>query len=69
MSESNELCYLTIAEAADLIRDGELSPVELTRAFLDRIDRLDPTLNAYITILHEGALADARKAEARKASD
>ena len=64
MTESNELCYLTIAEAADLIRDGELSPVELTRAFLDRIDRLDPTLNAYITILHEGALADARKAEA-----
>ena len=59
-----ELCFLTIREAASLIRDKELSPVELTAAFLDRIERLDPTLNAYITVLSEEALAEARRAEA-----
>lgn len=64
MADSTELCYLTIAEAADLIREGELSPVELTRAFLERIDRFDPVLNAYITVLHDEAMAEARNAEA-----
>ena len=37
---------LTIADAADTIARGELSPVELTRAYLARIDKLDPELNA-----------------------
>ena len=60
----DQLCYLTIRQASQLLRDGELSPVELTRAFLDRIERLDGTLSAYITVLPEEALAEARKAEA-----
>src|SRR5207253_15051 len=41
-----------------------LSPVELTRALLGRIERLDPTLHAFVTVTAEGALADARHAEA-----
>ena len=61
---SNELTYLTIHQASALLREGELSPVELTRAFLDRIDEMDGALSAYITVLHEGALAEARQAEA-----
>lgn len=59
-----ELCYLTIREAGALLKRGALSPVELTRAFLDRIAALDGTLHAYITVLADQALATARSAEA-----
>ena len=58
-----ELYYLTILQAGELMKDGQLSPVELTRAFLDRIERLDGTLQAYITVLHDSAMAEARQAE------
>lgn len=57
------LHYLTIHEASALLRDGRLSPVELTWAFLDRIETLDPTLLAYITVLGEDAMSEARAAE------
>ncbi len=60
----NELYYLTIREASELLRNGKLSPVELTRAFLERIEKLDGTLQAYITVLPESAMAEARRAEA-----
>ena len=52
-----------LSEAADQIRARKLSPVELTRACLDRIERLNPALNAFITITAEQALAEARQAE------
>ena len=64
MADSVELCYLSIADASALMRDGELSPVELTRAFLQRIEELDPKLQAYITVLPESAMREARRAEA-----
>jgi aspartyl-tRNA(Asn)/glutamyl-tRNA(Gln) amidotransferase subunit A len=54
---------LTIAEAARLIAAKKLSPVELTRAVLARIERLDPALNAFITVTARQALAQARAAE------
>ncbi len=54
---ATELCYLTIREAGALLRDGRLSPVELTRAFLERIESLDGTLQAYITVLADDAMA------------
>ncbi len=59
-----ELCYLTIHEAAPLLQSGQLSPVELPRVFLDRIEQLDGSLKAFITVLPERALAAARTAEA-----
>lgn len=59
-----DLQDLTIAEAARRIEAGELSPVELTRSYLERIDRLDPDLNAYVTVTRDRALADAARAEA-----
>ncbi len=59
-----ELHYLTITQAGKLLKSGELSPVELTRAFLYRIDALDGKLEAYITVMHDSAMADARNAEA-----
>ena len=61
---TTELCHLTIHEASGLLRDRKLSPVELTRAFLDRIEALDETLLAYITVLPESSMAEARRAEA-----
>ena len=64
MTDSVELCYLSIAEASALMRDGDLSPVELTQAFLQRIEELDTKLQAYITVLPESAMSEARRAEA-----
>jgi aspartyl-tRNA(Asn)/glutamyl-tRNA(Gln) amidotransferase subunit A len=54
---------LTISEAAELLRRKEISPVDLTTACLDRIERLNPLLNAFITVTHESALAQAHVAE------
>ncbi len=53
----------TILELAPHLRRKEVSPVELTRACLDRIERLNPTLNAFITVTQDSAMADAREAE------
>ena len=58
------LHHLTIAEAAALIAARKLSPVELTRAFLARIEALDGQVNAYLLVTAEHALAQARRAEA-----
>jgi Asp-tRNA(Asn)/Glu-tRNA(Gln) amidotransferase A subunit family amidase len=59
---SSDLHYLTIAEAASLIRTGKLSPVELTDTLLQRIETLDPQLNAFITVTAERARDDAKRA-------
>ena len=58
------LYYLTIHEAQQLIKNRKLSPVELTRAVLDRIQAVDGKLHAYINLMAERAMADARSAEA-----
>ena len=57
--------FPTIAEAAALIASKQLSPVELAQSRLDRIAKLDPTLNAFICVTAERAMDDARAAEAR----
>jgi aspartyl-tRNA(Asn)/glutamyl-tRNA(Gln) amidotransferase subunit A len=54
---------LTIAELSPRIRSGEISPVELTNLMLDRIDRVNPTLNAFVTLLADAAKAEAKTAE------
>src|SRR5919106_677604 len=59
-----ELCYWTIRDAGRLLQSRKLSPVELMRAFLNRIEQLDPKLQAYITVLSDRAMAEARRAEA-----
>jgi len=56
--------FLTIAEASRLIAAKKLSPLELTRALLERISTLDPQLNAFITVTERPALAAARRAQA-----
>jgi aspartyl-tRNA(Asn)/glutamyl-tRNA(Gln) amidotransferase subunit A len=58
-----ELSYLTIKEAAALMRRKKLSPVELVRAVLSCIDELDPKIHAFISVMAEEALGAARAAE------
>ena len=55
---------MTIQEASQRIQSGDLSPVELTQQTLDRIAKLQPVLNAYITVTADHALEQARQAEA-----
>ncbi|HZO32313.1 MAG TPA: amidase [Chloroflexota bacterium] len=57
------LHFQTIRQVGERIRRRELSPVELTTAIIDRSERLDGPLNAFITITREQALAQARSAE------
>jgi aspartyl-tRNA(Asn)/glutamyl-tRNA(Gln) amidotransferase subunit A len=59
-----DLTTLSVGEAADLVRRKAISPVELTRACLQQIERLNPLLNAFITVTADEALAEAREAEA-----
>jgi aspartyl-tRNA(Asn)/glutamyl-tRNA(Gln) amidotransferase subunit A len=58
-----DLCFRTVAELSDLIRRKKLSPVELTRAYLDRIRRHAGTLNAFATVTDDLALEEAKTAE------
>ena len=60
----NEICWMSAVELAAAIRARRLSPVEVTRAVLARIEAVNPTLNAYCTVVPERALAQARAAEA-----
>lgn len=65
---SQDLHLLTISELGRLIRSRQVSPTELTRSFLERIDRLDPTLGAYVTVMAETATTEAEAAEAEISS-
>ncbi len=60
-----EICYLSLVEMAEAIRTKSLSPVEIVEALLWRIERLNPTVNAYCTLLAESARRQAREAETR----
>ena len=60
-----DLHFLTIAQASAQIKARTLSPVELTQAFLARVERFDPRLNVDCSVLEEQALADAKKANPR----
>ena len=60
---TTDLLYLGAAEQAELIRTRRISPVELVRACLDQIERVDDVLRAWITLKPELALKEARRAE------
>jgi aspartyl-tRNA(Asn)/glutamyl-tRNA(Gln) amidotransferase subunit A len=55
--------YKSILELGEMLRKRELSPVELTTACLERIEKLNPTLNAFITVTADSAQAQALQAE------
>jgi aspartyl-tRNA(Asn)/glutamyl-tRNA(Gln) amidotransferase subunit A len=62
-ASQDDLCFTPATDLAALIRRRELSPVELVRSLIDRIERLQPTLNAYTVVYPERALAEARRLE------
>ena len=59
----SELPFLSAGDLSRLIQSKEVSPVEATEAYLDRIDALDFKFNSYLTVMREQARADARQAE------
>jgi aspartyl-tRNA(Asn)/glutamyl-tRNA(Gln) amidotransferase subunit A len=60
---AQQLPKLELSEASQAIQKKEVSPVELTQSCLARIEKLDPTLNTFITLTAESALNEAQKAE------
>ena len=61
--------HTSIAETGELLRNRELSSVELTKECLAQIEKLNPTLNAFITVTADSALAQARDADAEIRAD
>jgi aspartyl-tRNA(Asn)/glutamyl-tRNA(Gln) amidotransferase subunit A len=59
----DDLAWLSLADASALVRDRQVSSVELTRACLARIAQLNPTLNAFITVTADQALRAAKTAD------
>jgi amidase len=60
-----DVAFAGAAAQAEMVRAKEVSPKELVELYLERIERIDPGLNAYRTVLGERALADAGAAEKR----
>ena len=61
---NDDLCFLSIAEVGSLMRARTVSPVEVTEAHLARIERLNPSLNAFVTVMAAEARVAAKLAEA-----
>jgi aspartyl-tRNA(Asn)/glutamyl-tRNA(Gln) amidotransferase subunit A len=59
----DDLCFLSIADAGRLMKSRQISPVDLTKALLARIEKVDPKVHAYITVTADIALKEAKQAE------
>ncbi len=64
MTEKTALCFTPATELAQMLRDKQISPVELTEIFLERIAGINPKINAYCTLTPELAMTAAKAAEA-----
>src|SRR2546426_4400825 len=62
-SQTNDLAFLSLTELSELIRSRKVSPVEVTRNILERIEKLQPALNAYITVTRDVAMKSAEEAK------
>jgi len=58
-----ELAFLPVEQAARLLRRKEISPVDLVESALERIERLNPSINAFLTVLADRARREAKRAE------
>ena len=67
IGSTDELAFASASRQAALMREKRLSPVELVTAYLERIERLDGRLRAFITVCGESALVDAKRAESEAA--
>ena len=63
MELNHSILELNISQLSELIKIREISPVELTQFYLDRIHQFNHLINAYLTICDEHALAQAKQAE------
>src|SRR5262245_10882198 len=68
MTRDDDLCFLSLAELASLVRARTVSALEVTEAHLARIQRLNPTLNAFVTVSAGLAREAARRADAELAA-
>ncbi len=64
MPSATDLTALSLFDASEMVREKSVSPVELTRACLERMEQLNPALNAFITVAADAALDQAHQAEA-----
>jgi len=64
--DRDELAFAGVARQAELIRSGDVSSRELAILYLERIERLDPQLNAFRKVMSERALVDAQQADGRR---
>src|ERR671914_1632485 len=64
--DRDDLAFAGVVRQAELVRAGEVSSRELVELYLERIDRLDPELNAFRTVMAERALVDAQQADGRR---
>lgn len=64
--DRDQLAFAGVARQAELIRSGEVSSRELVILYLERIERLDPQLNAFRNVMSERALVDAQQADGRR---
>jgi amidase len=65
---SDDVAFAGAARIAEMVRAKQVSPTELVDLYLERIERIDPQLNAFRVVLAEGARADAKRAEERLAA-
>src|SRR5215470_7512342 len=65
MTHEEDVAYASAVSLLELYRERTLSPVEVTRSLLDRLDALQPRLNAFCIVDRDGALAAARESEGR----
>ncbi|MFX1505521.1 MAG: amidase [Promethearchaeota archaeon] len=65
MNQPGEIIWKSAAELAKEIKDGNLSPVEILEAYLNRIEEINPKINAIVTLIEESARKEAKKAEER----
>src|SRR5690348_10926368 len=65
MASGNDVAYASAVSLLDFYGRGELSPVEATRLILDRLDALQPEINAFCVVDRDGAMAAARASEGR----
>src|SRR5271155_6092464 len=65
MASENDVAYLSAVSLLDLYRRRVLSPVEATRLIIDRVDALQPRINAFCVVDRDGALAAAGASEER----
>lgn len=63
IASERDLCFMSIADLGEKLRNREISPVDVTRAMLDRIERHNEEMRVYITITRDEALAQAKQAE------